>query len=148
MTLAAWRTGITIFNCDESLFRIMGEIRQTDALSGEMLRCLPFWGFWLDFLADTIASSHRKSLCRFWEMPGPVPPSGRHREHRKPVHQGQVSTPYRHLRPYVTKAHWQSYWKGKPTQGMEKSMLPKWKPPKIINDRDDDSLEAVIRFKK
>jgi len=26
------------------------------------------------------------------------------------------------------------------TQGVEKSMLLKWKPPKIINGRDDDSL--------
>ncbi len=25
-------------------------------------------------------------------------------------------------------------------------MLLKWKPPKIINGRDDDSLEAAIRF--
>ena len=36
---------------------------------------------------------------------------------------------------------------GQTTQGVEKSMLQKWKPPKIINGRDDDSLEAVIRFK-
>lgn len=103
MTLVAWRTGITLRHCDESLFRIMGEIRQTDALSGEILRRLPFWGFWLDFLADTVASSHRKILCRFLEVPGPVPRSGRHRERRKPVHLGLVSTPYRHLRPMSEK---------------------------------------------
>lgn len=42
--------------------------------------------------------------------------------------------------------HWQSYWKGKPTQGEEKSMLLKWKPPKIVNGKDDDSLEAIINF--
>jgi len=48
--------------------------------------------------------------------------------------------------PHVRKAHWQSYWKGKPTQEVKKSMLLKWKPPKIINGRDDDSLEAAIRF--
>ena len=46
------------------------------------------------------------------------------------------------------KAHWQSYWKGKPTQGEEKSMLLKWKPPQIVNGKDDDSLEAVVRFLK
>jgi hypothetical protein len=54
MTLAAWRTGKTLLHCDESLFRILGETRQTDALPGEMLRRLPFWGFWLDFPADTV----------------------------------------------------------------------------------------------
>ena len=147
MTLAAWRTGITLLHCDDSLFRILGEIRQSAVLSGEMLRRLPFWGFWLDFLADTVASSHRKSLCRFWEMPGPVPRSGRHHERRKPVHQGTALHAHRHLRPHVRKVHWQSYWKGKPTHEVEKSMLLKWKSPKIINGRDDDSLDAVFRFK-
>ncbi|MEX5385336.1 hypothetical protein WCE10_19980 [Cronobacter muytjensii] len=43
MALAAWRTGKTLLHCDESLFRMLGETRQTDALSGEMLRRLPFW---------------------------------------------------------------------------------------------------------
>jgi hypothetical protein len=57
------------------------------------------------------------------------------------------STPHRRLRPHVRKAHWQSDWKGKPTQG-EKSMLLKWKPPQIVNGKDDDSLEAVVRFMK
>ncbi len=27
-------------------------------------------------------------------------------------------------------------------------MLLKWKPPQIVNSKDDDSLEAVIRFMK
>lgn len=31
------------------------------------------------------------------------------------------STPHRRLRPHVRKAHWQSYWKGKPTQGEEEN---------------------------
>lgn len=30
----------------------------------------------------------------------------------------------------------------------EKSMLLKWKPPQIINGKDDDALEAVVRFMK
>lgn len=58
------------------------------------------------------------------------------------------STPHRCLRPHIRKAHWQGYWKGKPTQGEEKSMLLKWKPPQIVNGKDDDSLEAVVRFMK
>ncbi|MCK7230310.1 hypothetical protein L8P27_21185 [Enterobacter asburiae] len=58
------------------------------------------------------------------------------------------STPHRRLRPNIRKAHWQSYWKGKPTQGEEKNMLLKWKPPQIVNGKDDDSLEAVVRFMK
>lgn len=37
---------------------------------------------------------------------------------------------------------------GKLTQGEEKSMLLKWKPPQIVNGKDDDSLEAVVRFMK
>lgn len=62
MTLAAWRTGKTLLHCDESLFRILGETRQTDALSGEMLRRLPFWGFWLDFPADTVFAEGQGAL--------------------------------------------------------------------------------------
>lgn len=58
------------------------------------------------------------------------------------------STPYRCLRPHIRKAHWQRYWKGKLTQGKEKSMLLKWKLPQIVNGKDDDSLEAVVRFMK
>ncbi|MEX5385337.1 hypothetical protein WCE10_19985 [Cronobacter muytjensii] len=37
------------------------------------------------------ASSRRTSLCRFLQVPAPVPRSGRHRKHRKPVHQGTVT---------------------------------------------------------
>ena len=62
MTLAAWRTGKTLLHCDESLFRILGETRQTDALPGEMLRRLPFWGFWLDFPADTVFAEGQGAL--------------------------------------------------------------------------------------
>lgn len=61
---------------------------------------------------------------------------------------GSPSTPHRRLRTHVRKAHWQSDWKGKPTQGEEKSMLLKWKPPQIVNGKDDDSLEATMRFMK
>lgn len=61
---------------------------------------------------------------------------------------GRSSAPHRRLRPHIRKAHWQSYWKGKPTQGEEKSMLLKWKPPQIVNGKDDDSLEAVVKFMK
>lgn len=32
--------------------------------------------------------------------------------------------------------------------GEEKSMLLKWKPPQIVNGKDDDSLEATMRFMK
>ena len=92
------------------------------------------------------ASSTLTSLCRFLSAPGPGPRSGRYRERRKPVHQG--ATPHRRLRPHVRKAHWQSDWKGKSTQGEEKSMLLKWKPPQIVNGKDDDSLEATMRFMK
>ncbi|ENF6424546.1 hypothetical protein ABRF12_004285 [Salmonella enterica] len=62
MTLAAWRTGKTLLHCDESLFRMLGETRQTDALSGEMLRRLPFWGFWLDFPADMVFAEGKGAL--------------------------------------------------------------------------------------
>lgn len=60
--LAAWRTGKTLLHCDESLFWIQGETHQTDALSGEMLRRLPFWGFWLDFPADMVFSEGQGAL--------------------------------------------------------------------------------------
>ncbi|WP_317703963.1 hypothetical protein [Klebsiella sp. w6] len=56
--------------------------------------------------------------------------------------------PHQRLRPHVIKAHWQSDWKGKPTQGEEKSMLLKWKPLQIVNGKDDASLEAAMRFMK
>lgn len=62
MTLAAWRTGKTLLHCDESLFKSLGETRQTDALSGEMLRRLPFWGFWLDFPVDTVFAEGQGAL--------------------------------------------------------------------------------------
>ncbi|AWV26914.1 hypothetical protein CD187_12040 [Citrobacter youngae] len=62
MTLAAWRTGKTLLHCDESLFRVLGETRQTDALPGDMLRHLPFWGFWLDFPADTVFAEGQGAL--------------------------------------------------------------------------------------
>lgn len=252
MTLAAWRTGKTLLHCDESLFRILGETRQTAALSGEMLRRLPFWGFWLDFPADTVfaegqgalmgafftladhdsqtdallaltlaqdplsrqniplgmeylaltdpvstaISQQQAGVRGFWnavlpvlfwlcsensewgKQGKPVRPAPRRvgKQQRfippdKPVQifagaragsalrqapriseasiSGErPSTHHRRLRPHVRKAHWQSYWKGKPTQGEEKSMQLKWKPPQIVNGKDDDSLEAVIRFMK
>jgi hypothetical protein len=37
---------------------------------------------------------------------------------------------------------------GQTHSGEEKSMLLKWKPPQIVNGKDDDSLEAVVRFMK
>lgn len=252
MTLAAWRTGKTLLHCDESLFRMLGETRQTDALSGEMLRRLPFWGFWLDFPADmvfaegqgalmgafftladhdnqtdallaltlaqdplsrehipmgmeylaltdpvsTAINQQEEGIRGFWHavLPvlfwlcsensewgrqgKPVRPAprrvGKHQRLIPPDKPVQIfagaragsalrqvprapeastsgyspSTPHRRLRPHVRKAHWQSYWKGKPTQGEEKSMLLKWKPPQIVNGKDDDSLEAVVRFMK
>ncbi|ELQ6019000.1 hypothetical protein R2217_003932 [Cronobacter turicensis] len=70
------------------------------------------------------------------------------REPKENSHGIAGTTPLRRLRPHVRKAHWQSYWKGKLTQGEEKSMLLKWKPPQIVNGKDDDSLEAVVRFMK
>lgn len=252
MSLAAWRTGKTLLHCDESLFRILGETRQTDALSGEMLRRLPFWGFWLDFPADTVfaegqgalmgafftladhdnqtdallaltlaqdplsrehiplgmeylaltnpvstaISQQEKGIHGFWtavlpvlfwlcsensewgRQGKPVRPAprrvGKHQRFIPPDKPVQIfagvragsalrqaprvseaspsgersSAPHRRLRPHIRKAHWQSYWKGKPTQGEEKSMLLKWKPPQIVNGKDDDSLEAVVRFMK
>lgn len=54
MTLAAWRTGKTLLHCNEPLCRIRGETSQTDALSGEILRCQPFWIFWLDYPSDAV----------------------------------------------------------------------------------------------
>lgn len=252
MTLAAWRTGKTLLHCDESLFKILGETRQTDTLSGEMLRRLPFWGFWLDFPADTVFSKGQGALMGafftladhsgetdallaltlsqdpfpgrniplgmeylaltdpistaigqqdegiqdFWHAVLPVlfwlcsensewgkqgkpvrPAPRRVGKHQrlippdKPVQifagvragsalrqaprsseantsGGSATKPHRRLRPHVRKAHWQSYWKGKPTQGEEKKVLLKWKPPQIVNGQDDDSLEAVVRFMK
>ncbi|EOV9569176.1 hypothetical protein ACN5LI_000770 [Cronobacter turicensis] len=62
MNLAAWRTGKTLLHCDESLFRILGETRQTESLSGELLRRLPFWGFWLDFPTDAVFSEGQGAL--------------------------------------------------------------------------------------
>lgn len=60
--LAARRTGKTLLHCDEFLFRILGETRQTDALSGEMLRRLPFWGFWFNLPADTVFAEGQGAL--------------------------------------------------------------------------------------
>jgi hypothetical protein len=252
MALAAWRTGKTLLHCDESLFRVLGETSQTDALSGELLRRLPFWGFWLDFPADTVFAEGQGALMGafftladhdngtdallaltlsqepipgrniplgmeylaltdpvstainqqeegvrgfwravlpvlFWlcsensewgKQGKPVRPAPRHvgkhlrflppnkpvqvyagvragsalrqapRASEASISGDSPSTPHRRLRPHVRKAHWQSYWKGKPTQGEEKSMLLKWKPPQIVNGQDDDSLEAVVRFMK
>lgn len=149
MTLAAWRTGKTLLHYDESLFRVLGETRQTDALPGDMLRHLPFLGFWLDFPADMFFAEGQGALM------GAFFPLADHDNQadallaltltqdpisREPSHQ--------RLRPHVRKAHWQSHWKGRPTQGEENSMLLKWKPPQIVNSKDDDSLEAVVRFMK
>lgn len=62
MTLTARRTGKTLLHCDESLFRIPGDTCQTDTLSGVLLRRLPFWGFWLDFPADTVFAEGQGTL--------------------------------------------------------------------------------------
>lgn len=252
MTLAAWRTGKTLLHCDESLFRTLGETSQSDALPGEFLRRLPFWGFWLDFPADTVFAEGQGALMGafftladhdsgtdallaltlaqdpvpgkniplgmeyleltdpvstainqqqegvrgFWRSvlpvlfwlcsensewgkqgkpvrPGPrrigkqqrfIPPqkpvkiyagaragSVLRQPSRAPKDNAMGSpetATHRRLRPHVRKAHWQSYWKGKPTQGEEKSMVLKWKPPQIVNGQSDDSLEAVVRFLK
>lgn len=246
MTLAAWRTGKTLLHCDESLFRILGETRQTDALSGEMLRRLPFWGFWLDFPADTVfaegqgalmgafftladhdnqtdallaltlaqdplfrehipmgmeylaltdpvstaISQQEEGICGFWRAVLPVlfwlcsenSEGGKTRETGetsakrrrkastphppdKPVQifagdragsalrqaprapeastsGDSPSTPISAFAPMSEKPT------GKPTQGEEKSMLLKWKPSQIVNGKDDDCLEAVVRFMK
>lgn len=251
MSLAAWRTGKALLHCDESLFRILGETNQSDALPGDMLRRLPFWGFWLDFPADmvfaegqgpllgafftltdhdngtdallaltlaqeplvdgnlplgmeylpltapvsTAISLQDEGVRGFWQAVLPVlfwlcsensewgtqgkpvrPPPRRVGKHqrfippKKPVQiyagaraGAALRQPFRperdsplkelggmsnrRLRPHVRKAHWQTYWKGKPTQGEEKSMLLKWKPPQIVNGQNDD-LDAVVRFIK
>jgi hypothetical protein len=61
MTLAAWRTGKTLLHCDESLFGCW--VKPSDRrTAGEMLRRLPFWGFWLDFPADTVFAEGQGAL--------------------------------------------------------------------------------------
>lgn len=251
MTLAAWRTGKTLLHCDESLFRVLIETKQSDSLSGELLRRLPFWGFWLDFPADTVFSEGQGALMgafftladhdngtdallaltlaqhpeksqnlplgmeylpltdpvstgigqqvegvrSFWNTVLPVlfwlcsensewdeqgkpvrpPPRrvGKHqrfippkktvqiyagaragaalRQPSRPERDSSLKEPgtqsHRRLRPHVRKAHWQTYWKGKPTQGEEKSMLLKWKAPQIVNGQNEE-LDAVVRFIK
>ncbi|EEX1006245.1 hypothetical protein D3981_004225 [Escherichia coli] len=252
MTLAAWRTGKALLHCDETLFRVLGETRQSDALPGEMLRHLPFWGFWLDFPADTVFAQGQGALLgafftladhdtgsdallaltlsqdpithgnlplgmEYLALTGPVSATiakqeagiqnfwhavlpvlfwlcsensewGRHGKPVRPAPQRTGKHPRfippekpvrifagaragsalrqsprkqasassglsvppsdRRLRPHVRKAHWQTYWKGKPTQGEQKRMLLKWKPPQVVNGQDDEDLDAVMRFIK
>ncbi|MBL5911722.1 hypothetical protein JBO41_00070 [Enterobacter asburiae] len=62
MTLQAWRTGKTLLHCDEPFCRILRETSQTDALSGEILRCQPSWIFWLDYPSDAVFAEGLGSL--------------------------------------------------------------------------------------
>ncbi|MBO2029452.1 hypothetical protein J4734_19710 [Klebsiella pneumoniae] len=86
------------------------------------------------------ASSTLTSLCRFLSAPGPVPRSGRYRERRKPVHQGSLHTPSAPAPP-CQKSPLAKRLEGQTYSGEEKSMLLKWKPPQIVNGKDDDSLK-------
>ena len=58
------------------------------------------------------------------------------------------SAPHRRLRPMSEKPTGKATGRVKPTQGEEKSMLLKWKPPQIVNSKDDDSLEAVVIYER
>ncbi|GAA6538820.1 hypothetical protein NUBL13799_12440 [Klebsiella pneumoniae] len=58
------------------------------------------------------------------------------------------STPHRRLRPMSEKPTGKATGRANPLRGRRKIMLLKWKPPQIVNGKDDDSQEAVIRFMK
>lgn len=140
MKLAAWRTCKTLLHFGEPLCRILGETSQNDALSGEILRCQPFWIFRLDYPSDAVFAKGLGSLVgAFFNLADHdnqtnallvlmLAQDPLSREHI------QMGMEYLTLTDPVSTAISQ--------QEEAESLLLKWKPPQIINCNDDDSLES------